>query len=182
LTNSATDIGWLVLALAVSLSCILVASQLHAQDASTSITTPAKAVFVRESDLWIINEDGSGLRQLTRDRRPKGSPVWSPGGSRIAYLSSPPPGLPTPTVRPKRKSSERVLQRIIVIEETGEAVSDIDIYSGDFNVNGITGLEWPGDNTIGYKGHINPSLSIYTTEPAHECGRRVDRAVLARVF
>lgn len=38
-------------------------------------------------DLWIVNSDGTGLRQLTRDFRDE-DPKWSPDGSRIAFERS----------------------------------------------------------------------------------------------
>jgi hypothetical protein len=38
-------------------------------------------------DLYLINEDGTGERQLTTDSGVEGLPVWSPDGNWIAYLS-----------------------------------------------------------------------------------------------
>jgi dipeptidyl aminopeptidase/acylaminoacyl peptidase len=38
-------------------------------------------------DLYLINADGSGQRQLTSDPAIEGLPVWSPDGQWIAYLS-----------------------------------------------------------------------------------------------
>jgi Tol biopolymer transport system component len=40
--------------------------------------------------LFVINPDGSGLRQLTHDTSSDWAPAWSPDGSRIAYLAVPP--------------------------------------------------------------------------------------------
>jgi dipeptidyl aminopeptidase/acylaminoacyl peptidase len=36
-------------------------------------------------DLWIINTDGTGLRQITQTGAPEVSPAWSPNGSKIAF-------------------------------------------------------------------------------------------------
>lgn len=38
-----------------------------------------------ESDLWIVNEDGSGLRQLTNYAGYEGAASWSPSGAQIAF-------------------------------------------------------------------------------------------------
>jgi TolB protein len=40
-----------------------------------------------ESDIWAMNADGSGLRQLTRGPERDTVPVWSPDGKWIAYYA-----------------------------------------------------------------------------------------------
>ncbi len=37
-------------------------------------------------EIWSINSDGSGLRQLTNDSLPDDYPAWSPDGTRIAFV------------------------------------------------------------------------------------------------
>jgi len=39
------------------------------------------------SAIYVVRSDGSGTRQLTGDPDTCSSPVWSPEGKRIAYLS-----------------------------------------------------------------------------------------------
>jgi dipeptidyl aminopeptidase/acylaminoacyl peptidase len=39
------------------------------------------------TDLWLINADGSGLRQLTWSPESEGQPVWSPDGQSLFFLS-----------------------------------------------------------------------------------------------
>ncbi|MGB6874442.1 MAG: S9 family peptidase [Candidatus Acidiferrales bacterium] len=41
----------------------------------------------RESNLWIINADGTENRPLTTGSYSDGSPQWSPDGTRLAYIS-----------------------------------------------------------------------------------------------
>jgi Tol biopolymer transport system component len=40
------------------------------------------------SPLWIVNSDGTGLRQLTTDGANDYRPTWSPDGSHIAFVST----------------------------------------------------------------------------------------------
>jgi dipeptidyl aminopeptidase/acylaminoacyl peptidase len=40
------------------------------------------------AELWLVGRDGSGLRQITRDSRADGTPVFSPDGLALAYASS----------------------------------------------------------------------------------------------
>ena len=45
--------------------------------------TGRQLAFESPGGIWVINFDGSGLRQVAPGRR---APMWSPDGSRIAYL------------------------------------------------------------------------------------------------
>jgi RTX calcium-binding nonapeptide repeat (4 copies)/WD40-like Beta Propeller Repeat len=38
-----------------------------------------------DSEIFVVSADGTGLRQLTRNRVPDKTPSWSPDGSRIAF-------------------------------------------------------------------------------------------------
>ena len=40
----------------------------------------------RYSDIYVMNEHGSGLRRLTRSPQHDGDPVWSPDGRRLAFV------------------------------------------------------------------------------------------------
>jgi Tol biopolymer transport system component len=50
----------------------------------------SRVAFVQEASgrnqVWIINMDGTGLRQLTHDPLEATDPAWSPDGSRIVYV------------------------------------------------------------------------------------------------
>jgi dipeptidyl aminopeptidase/acylaminoacyl peptidase len=39
-------------------------------------------------DLWLVDVDGSGLRQLTADAAVDGNPVWSPDGASLYFLTT----------------------------------------------------------------------------------------------
>ncbi len=42
----------------------------------------------RQSRLWLINSDGSGHRPLTGNDVQESQPVWSPDGTRVAYIAA----------------------------------------------------------------------------------------------
>ena len=48
-----------------------------------------KIAFVRGSDIWVMNADGSGQVNLTNSPDYENQPVWSPDGARLAFSRSP---------------------------------------------------------------------------------------------
>ena len=46
--------------------------------------------FGSKRDVWIVNADGSGLRDLSRGKVDDGPGAWSPDGSRLAFIGSDP--------------------------------------------------------------------------------------------
>jgi Tol biopolymer transport system component len=70
------------IACAIALAASLVVAQ---PSVATYPGGDGKIAFVRSNQIYVINADGSGLKQLTtgaKNYRPK----WSPDGSRIAYI------------------------------------------------------------------------------------------------
>jgi hypothetical protein len=44
-----------------------------------------KIAFVRSSDIWVMNADGTGQAQLTRGPAVDNAPAWSPDGERLLF-------------------------------------------------------------------------------------------------
>jgi eukaryotic-like serine/threonine-protein kinase len=61
-----------------------------------------------EGDLYVMNGDGSGLRQITADSAVDRVPRWSPDGSVIAYFSSRGGPLDVWTIRPDASDNRQV--------------------------------------------------------------------------
>jgi Tol biopolymer transport system component len=45
-----------------------------------------RIAYEAQGDIWLMNADGSGQRNLTRDGASEFGPAWSPDGTRIAYV------------------------------------------------------------------------------------------------
>ena len=61
-----------------------------------------------EGDLYVMNGDGSGLRQITGDSAVDRVPRWSPDGSAIAYFSNRGGPLDVWTIRPDASDNRQV--------------------------------------------------------------------------
>lgn len=44
-------------------------------------------MFNTDDEIFMVNADGTGTRQVTSNERPDGSPSWSPDGRRIAFVT-----------------------------------------------------------------------------------------------
>ena len=55
--------------------------------ASTSIGGADKLAFIQGNEVWIMNLDGSGLKQLTTNKLPKSNLQWVPGTNQLVFIS-----------------------------------------------------------------------------------------------
>jgi dipeptidyl aminopeptidase/acylaminoacyl peptidase len=79
-----------------------------------------------ESNLWIINFDGTGQRALTTGNYSDSEPRWSPDGTRVAYISD-------------RDGKPQIYVRWM---DTGQTAKLTDL------VNAPTGIEWSPDGKL----------------------------------
>ena len=68
--------------------CMILMIAFDLKNALASASAPPWVVFIRNNEICTARGDGSGLRQLTADSKPKQMPKWSPDGTEIAYLTS----------------------------------------------------------------------------------------------
>lgn len=132
-------------------------------------TPQTKAVFRIGNDIYTMAEDGE-LRQLTFDGKPKGWPIWSKGGSKIAY---------SPDVDPSI-----ALGDIAIIDgESGRQLQEIHVCPTDpkvgYSVERIDGIEWLTDDRIAAVGSVNPSTAetfVYDIKTGSQVDDYIDDA------
>jgi hypothetical protein len=122
-----------------------------------------KVVFLRGNDIWVAAGDGSDARRLTTDGKPKGPPVWSPAGDRIAFH----------TAFDLRATPNA---EMVVLDEQGKVLRTLPITAEStaepVEINSILAFDWIDERRIGYQGHLNPSFGEYRVIDL-ELGRQV---------
>lgn len=115
-------------------------------------------VFVRDSEIYTADEDGSNIRRITLDGKPKQWPKWSPEGSRIAYLTD-----GDMRANPKRSATIRIINSSG--EEVGSAPVLVTLPDGT-PVAGMRGVEligWYDSDHVFAAGSANPYVVEYRT-------------------
>lgn len=147
--NSAKQIR-LILLLTLSTTLLLLGA------APARVSDTGKVVFLKENEVETAKADGSDVKVLTSDHVPKKQPVWSPGGSKIAYLT---PGT--------KASNPKTHANIVIINAAGAPRTVVPVLSTEADGTFVEGLRfveafgWYGDNSIFAMGSLNPRLAEY---------------------
>jgi hypothetical protein len=143
--------GMKVLAMAVALFVFV--------SVSSDVAPGTKVVFLRENEVVSVNADGSEQKSLTHDGIPKERPVWSPDGTKIAYVTAP--------------SAENVfhppkaLALINVIAADGKPIKTIPLPAEMPDGTPIEGMRfvenngWYSDSAVFVSGSENPHYAEY---------------------
>jgi len=112
------------------------------------------------SDIWLVSSDGKRLRQITTHESSSWSPRWSPGGKKLAFLSS----------------RSGVSQVWVISMSGGEAYQLTDHYTG------VKDFIWSNDGE-----KIAFVTRVYPDCPDQECNEKRDiefenRGTSARVY
>jgi TolB protein len=83
-------------------------------------------------DIWVVNKDGSGLSQLTSGDTSKSHPMFSPDGSRIAFLSRPPQPSASSLISGKKNGGQYDTLWIMNFDGSGIRQLSLDRVDGEF--------------------------------------------------
>jgi hypothetical protein len=112
-------------------------------------SSPARMVFLRNSELFTIDGDGENLHQLTEDQIGKRFPMWAPSGERIAYLAYP------------EHDPEEAFAHVCIIDKGGKPLKDIAFrpksYGFWVGMRFVEQMRWISNDRILLSGSMNPS-------------------------
>jgi dipeptidyl aminopeptidase/acylaminoacyl peptidase len=115
----------------------------------------------KSTNLWLINRDGSGTRQLTYSSKSDSHPRWSPDGTMILFEST-------------RDGSSQLY--ILDLVHGGEPRKITDISTG-----ASQGLWSPDGSQIVFQSTVRPEFSILPFAESNVKNREYDEAVSANI-
>jgi hypothetical protein len=108
-----------------------------------------RSVFVKNSEVYVVDTAGASPSQITKDGLRKSLPVWSASGRQIAFV---------------RDSGGEALADIAVISPAGEQLRLISFRRAGSPVTGmrfVEDLEWISEERLAVAGSVNPSTVEY---------------------
>jgi serine/threonine-protein kinase len=87
LAQATIDTAQLATANAQATTTAIAAATAGAEATTQAQLGAVKVAFFKDNDVWIVNVDGSGLKQLTADGGAKSNLRWLPDGQTVAYIS-----------------------------------------------------------------------------------------------
>lgn len=102
-----------------------------------------KSVFVKDNEVFTLDAVGGAPQQITHDGSPKALPVWSPDGTRVAFL------------RGSRTADNLTL---VVLSQSGVVEREMALSSSQLSgMRFIERAEWNASSRLILSGSINPS-------------------------
>ncbi len=110
-------------------------------------SSAVKAVYRKGNDLFTIGADGKP-RQLTYDDIPKGNPLWSKDGTKIAFEREIDRGIAFDNLIAIDPESGKTFANLLICPTSPEE---------GYAIRFIEGIEWLTEDKIAAKGSIDPS-------------------------
>ena len=124
----------------------------------------SKIAFERDSELWVMNSDGTKQTRLTNNGLIDSNPTWSPDGSQIAFVSNLDGDLDIWAMKPVPEGPANVRQNLT--DDSGSGAFDSDPAWSPYLPDGSTRVAFHRNGDVWTVDPTDPTQKVQiTTEP-----------------
>jgi hypothetical protein len=123
---------------------------------AVALAPQGKVAFVKDNELFVANDDGSGAQTLTKDKIPKQGLRWSPDGNRIAYR-----------IAGSQASHPKTHNHIVIVPVAGGEAVTVPVFATEADGTFVEGMRfveesgWHSNVEVFAAGSANPHVAEY---------------------
>jgi hypothetical protein len=123
---------------------------------AVALAPQGKVAFIKDNEVAVAQDDGSGAKILTKDKIPKEGLRWSPDGSRVAYR-----------IAGSQASDPKTHNNIVIVPAAGGEAVAVPVFATEGDGTFVDGMRfveesgWHSNSEIFAYGSANPRAAEY---------------------